>query len=162
MVRNALRKELAALLTAPAGNRQPVIRRSLTEAWLYATDLPALFGGNLPHGVLSALKATGWAFLEENGWLLLKKTAKEPPAGWYDGTFGPEAACCLSLLRRHGQRIPDPERRTERMLVKAGEEGSDAYERACKTIHAEWAVLLRKGRMIPDMDPGFFGEGTIC
>ena len=60
MVRNALRKELKALLAAPSGNRQPVIRRSLAEAWLYATDLPVLYGGSFPESILSALDTAGW------------------------------------------------------------------------------------------------------
>ena len=157
MVRNALRKELAALLTAPAGNRRPAIRRSLTEEWLYSSDLPALYGGNLPDSVLSALSSAGWTFLPENGWLLLKKTAKEPPAGWYDGTFGPEAACCRSLLDRHPPAGGEPSDAAQRMLIKAGEEGEKAYEEACAALHGEWAERLRKGRSLPDLDRRYFG-----
>lgn len=157
MVRNVLRKELTALLNAPPGNRQPVIRRSFTEAWLYATDLPVLYGGQVPDSVLAALDAAGWLFLPENGWLLLTKPAKEPPEGWYDGPFGPEAACCLSLIERHPARDGESSGMAERMLIKAGEEGEKAYEDACAALHREWAERLRTGRPMPDLDRRYFG-----
>ena len=62
MVRNALRKELDALLTAPAESRTPAIRRSLREEWIYATDLPVLYGGKVPDGIREALKIAGWEY----------------------------------------------------------------------------------------------------
>ena len=157
MVRNALRKELAALLTAPEGNRQPVIRRSAAEAWLYATDLPILYGGSAPDGVLSALSAAGWTFLPEKGWLLLTKPAKEPPEDWYDGNFGLEASCCRSLLDRHPSADGEPSDEAQRRLIKAGEEGEKAYEDACAALHREWAERLRTGRPMPDLDRRYFG-----
>lgn len=157
MVRNALRKELTALLTAPPEKRQPVIRRSLTEAWLYATDLPALYDGQVPDSILSALNAAGWTCFPEQGWLLLKKPAKEPPEDWYGGTFGPEAACCLSLLTRHPARDSELSGQAERLLIKAGEEGEKAYEEACAALHREWAGSLRTGSPLPDLDRRYFG-----
>lgn len=158
MVRNALRKELTALLAAPSGNRQPVIRRSLAEAWLYATDLPVLYGGSVPESIFSALDTAGWTCLPENGWLLLAKSAKEPPEDWFDGSFGPEAACCRSLLERHPAMDEEPSEAAQRMLIKAGEEGEKAYEEACATLHREWAGRLRKGRSLPDLDLRYFGR----
>ena len=158
MVRNALRKELAALLAVPQGNRQPVIRRSLTEAWLYATDLPALYDGEIPDGILSALESAGWTCQPENGWLLLTKTAKEPPEGWYNESFGPEAACCRSLLERHPAKGEEPSEADQRLLIKAGEEGEKAYEEACAVLHGKWAERLRKGQSLPDLDRRYFGN----
>ncbi len=159
---NQLRHEIRELLDRVPAERPPALRRSRQPDALYSTDLPMAASAESAAVFLSEAEKAGWSARASGGWIELDRPVPRPPEGGFSGPFGPEAACCLSLLRRHGQRIPDPERRTERMLVKAGEEGSDAYERACKTIHAEWAVLLRKGRMIPDMDPGFFGEGTIC
>lgn len=157
MVRNALRNELTALLTAPPGSRKPVIRRSLTEEWLYATDLPVLYGGQVPDSILSALAAAGWTFLPESGWLLLKKQAANPPEGWYEGTFGPEAACCRSLLERRSTVKGEAEEKAQRMLIKAGEEGEKAYEETCAALHREWAGCLRTGELLPDLDRRYFG-----
>ena len=157
MVRNALRKELSALLTAPTGKRQPVIRRSLSEAWLYATDLPILYGRQIPDSVLSALEDEGWNYLQENGWLLLMKPAKEPPEDWYDGPFGTEAACCRSLLSRHPAANGESSGMAECLLIKAGEEGEKAYEEACTVLHREWAERLRTGRSLPELDRRYFG-----
>ena len=158
MVRNALRKELAALLAAPPESRTPVIRRSLTDEWLYATDLPMLYGGSVPDTVKAALDSAGWKYDSDGAWLQLKKPAKEPPEGWYSGPFGPEAACCLSLLRRHPALAGTPSEAGQRMLIKAGEEGETAYEEACSAIHREWAERLRKGKKLPDLSRRYFGE----
>ena len=157
MVRNALRKELTVLMTAPPGNRQPVIRRSLKEAWMYATDLPVLYGGQVPDSLLSDLEAAGWSFFPEGDWLLLTKSAKEPPENWYDGPFGPEAACCRSLLGRHPASDSETSGMAERLLIKAGEEGEKAYEEACAILHREWAERLRTGKALPDLDRRYFG-----
>lgn len=157
MVRNALRKELTVLLTAPPRSRQPVIRRSLTEAWLYATDIPVLYDGQVPNGVLAGLETAGWTFLEKKGWLMLAKPAKEPPEDWYDGPFGPEAISCRSLLDRHPPVKGEPSDTAQRALIKAGEEGEKAYEEVCARLHREWAGRLRTGESLPDLDRRYFG-----
>ncbi len=157
MVRNALRKELDELLKAPAGNRFPAIRRSLREEWLYATDLPALYGGSVPDGIRASLQSAGWESAPDGEWLQLRKHAKEPPEDWYGGAFGPEARCCLSLITRHpasGGIRPDA---VERMLIKAGEEGESAYEEACAAIHRAWAASLREGNGLPAVSRRYFG-----
>ena len=41
---NALRKELQILMQTKRTSRPPVLRRSLVEEWLYATDFPAAGG----------------------------------------------------------------------------------------------------------------------
>ena len=48
--------------------------------------------------------------------------------------------------------------REKRMLLKAGEEGPEAYERACGILHREWAAALRKGESLPDLTENCFGE----
>ena len=98
---NALRKELAALLDNSGAQRKPALRRSLREDWLYATDYPALCSGSMPETVMEQLKTAGWETAPDGDWLQLRKPAGEPPEDWYEGSFGPEAACCLSLLERH-------------------------------------------------------------
>ena len=156
MVRNALRTELSALLRAPEGSRAPALRRSLRADWLYAADLPALYGGNLPEELPRRLKDAGWVAEPDGGWLQLRKPAPEPPEGWYGGSFGPEAACCLSLLERHRPCDGDPEP-AQRTLIKAGEEGPEAYEAACASLHRDWAECLRRGETLPDLSQRYFG-----
>ena len=156
MLRNALRKELAALLTAPAGSRQPVIRRSLQDAWIYATDLPALYDGPIPDTLLESLADAGWEYTQEQGWIQLRKAAPEPPEDWFSGSFGPEAACCMSLLERHPALTCEGTEAAQRKLIKAGEEGEKAYETACAALHRQWAERLRKGERIPKLSRYYF------
>ena len=156
MVRNALRTELAALLKAPEGSRAPALRRSLRADWLYASDLPALYGGNLPEELLRRLKEAGWEAEPDGGWLQLRKPAPEPPEGWYGGPFRTEAACCLSLLERHRHCDADPEP-AQRRLIKAAEEGPEAYEAACAALHRDWAERLRRGETLPAVSRRYFG-----
>ena len=155
MQRNILRKELAILLRAPDEERPPALRRSRQEAWLYATDLPAVCPEGSRRIILEKLSAAGWEYIVEQDWLLMKKESPEPPAGWYEGSFGPEAGCCLSLLKRHAGRTDGKPDEEQRMLIKAGEEGEKAYESACAAIHRKWAELLRTGRPLPALDPGY-------
>lgn len=157
MVRNALRNELAELLAVTPGNRTPAIRRSLHDDWLYATDLPGLHHGSIPQALQEALAGAGWEYMQEGDWLLLRKPAPAPPENWFAGTFGPEAACCLSLLDRHGDPYGEPADAVQRRLIKAGEEGVKAYEDACRAIHREWAEHLRQGKPLPAVSRQYFG-----
>ena len=93
-----------------------------------------------------------------------RRTA-EPPEGWYEGEYGPEARCCLSLLERHpygneGGSCPEDREaeRTVRALIKAGEKGQKAYAALCRELHREWAGRLRRKEPIPGIHPGFFGK----
>lgn len=154
MNRNALREELAALLTVPEALRPPVIRRSLKKEWLYAADLSMLYGGKLPDSAAERLSAAGWEVAFEENWLQLRKAAPEPPENWYAGPFGPEAGCCASLLRRHpGGGDPAPETAD---LIRAAEEGPEAYEAACAQIHRSWAEKLRRGESLPAISVRYF------
>lgn len=157
MIRNAMREELAALLTATDAGRTPAIRRSLREDWLYATDLPALYHGSVPKALTEALGGAGWEYIQDGDWLLLRKPAADPPANWYTGDFGPEAACCLSLLERHPVLSGEQADTIQRRLIKAGEKGREAYEDACALLHREWAERLRQGRYLPDISRRYFG-----
>lgn len=157
MTRNAFRKELTALLSSMPCDRPPVIRRSLHDAWLYATDLPILFDGTVPDEAGRSLKALGWEYAPEREWLQLRKEAPEPPEDWFTGLFGKEAACCLSLLDRHAVQAGRDAATAQYRLIKAGEEGDRAYEAACAIIHREWAERLRQGLPLPAIDRRYFG-----
>ena len=154
---NALRRELAELLDGGEGERKPAVRRSRREDRIYATDLAGLPEGPERSRAAGRLRAAGWDVLDAGGWLEMRKTAPEPPEGWFEGPFGPEAGCCRALLQRHPEReCEDPA--CECRLIKAGEEGRDAYERACREIHGEWAERLRLGQKLPRISGRYFSK----
>ncbi len=153
---NALRKELAALLNSRPTGRTPALRRSRKDEWLYATDAAALFLPEEREKLLAELSRASWESMEEDGWILLRKIAAEPPEGWYEDDFGPEAACCASLLVRHPGGPEDGADAVQRILIKAGEEGGKAYETACRALHADWAERLRRGEPLPAVSRRYF------
>ena len=154
---NALRRELTVLLSGVPLSRPAALRRSGHEEWLYATDLPALCDGKVKESLMQRLREAGWEYGEEPGWILLRKTAEEPPEGWYGGLFGPEAACCLSLLKRHVQDTGSDPEAVQRLLIKAGEEGEGFYEAACARLHRDWAARLRRKEPLPAVSRRYFG-----
>ena len=155
---NAFRKELSAILASRQTDRPPVLRRSRQEEWIYVTDIPALVSDGVKCQLKDELKAAGWENTETDGWLFLRKHAEDPPEGWYAGAFGPEAACCFSVLNRHPHMNGTEAETAQRMLIKAGEEGEKAYERACSALHREWAECLRQGKPLPAVSLKYFGR----
>lgn len=153
---NALRKELASLFSLTQPKRTPSLRRSGRSEWLYATDILMLISAAEREQVLAGLTDAGWEYTQENGWILLRKNAPEPPDGWYTGSFGPEAACCASLLDRHAEGRTADAGETQRALIKAGEEGGAAYEAACRALHREWADRLRRKDPLPFVSRRYF------
>lgn len=153
---NTFRKELKAILSAPGPHRAPVLRRSLLDDWLYATDLPSLCGENEKQRFLKEVSANGWETMEAHGWIQLRKPAQEPPEDWYEGAFGPEADCCRSLLERHPGGDDTEAERVQRILIKAAEEGEKALEAACAGLHRSWAEHLRKREQLPAVHPAYF------
>ena len=158
MQSNALRKELTALITVRSMMRQPAIRRSSREEWLYATDVILLLSREERDLLQRELTADGWEYTEEHGWMLLRKTAEEPPENWYNGSFGSEAGSCASLLDRHKDKTGQHAETVQRILIKAGEEGDRAYESACRALHREWAERLRRGEQLPAVSRKYFGR----
>lgn len=158
---NALRRELNSLIAPEDGERKAAVRRSLRAEWIYATDLPETVGEERLEAVRARLRGAGWESETEGGWMQLRKAAEEPPEGWYDGPYGPEAGCCRSLLRRHAERRKEPDGRIEYALIRAGEEGQEQYEAVCRRLHGEWAERLRKGKALPDVSMRYFGEGYM-
>ena len=149
-------KELQELMQIPPTTRRPVLRRSLSEDWLYSTDLPCVSDKENLTLFLQAIRNAGWEYTEEKGWILMRKPAGEPPEGWYDGPFGPETACCLSLLDRHENQAASETETVQRILIKAGEEGERKYEAACACIHRDWAERLRRGEPLPTINRMYF------
>ena len=156
MQMNSLRQELRILLTDLKSFRMPAVRRSRREDWLYDTDLPALCGETELKRALSVLEEAGWETETEQEWLHVRKAAEEPPKGWFNGNFGPEAACCMSLLTRHST-CGEGKETVQITLIKAGEEGEKAYESACETLHSCWAEKLRRKEKLPAVSRSYFG-----
>jgi len=152
---NAYRAELAALLAGTETKRPPALRRSLREDALYATDLPAAADEAVVASFCRRAQEAGWHPRREGGWIELDRAVTEPPEGALPDHPGPEAACCRSLMERHAPGSPADPRWTRR-LIKAGEEGARAYEKACAAIHRDWAERLRKREGIPGISIAFF------
>ncbi len=154
---NGFRKELTAILASQKTSRPAVLRRSRPEEWIYATDVPVLLSEAAKNRLIHELTAAGWEYTETDNWLFLRKQATEPPEAWYNGFFGPEAACCCSILSRHPHMMTAESAAVQRKLIKAGEEGGKAYEKACMSLHQEWAERLRQKRMLPALSLQYFG-----
>ena len=163
---NRLREELDRILRECPAQRPPALRRSLSEDWLYAADLPRAAGEETVQTFLERVRAAGWRAELREGWIELDRRVTAPPAGWHPGDSGPETACCLSLLKRdrpaRGNESPEEAEkaaaRAERLLLKAGEAGGNTWEEACGRLHREWAVRLREGKEIPPVNPRFFEQ----
>ena len=156
---NDLRRELTELLASVTAVRPPALRRSREPDYLYATDLPMITEQEQTDAFIRAASEQGWRCGRAGEWILLDRIPSVPPAGCYDGPYGPEAACCLALLRRHPERTGIAADEIRR-LIKAGEEGTDAVERVCATLHAEWAAGLRQRRGLPCIDETYFMKET--
>ncbi len=154
---NSWRRDMRELLDGAETARPAALRRSLSADYLYATDLPGLLSREELRSFRQRAEALGWNTAEEKGWLQMKKRAEKPPEGWFEGPFGPEAACCRSLAERHGGGAEYDEEGVL-ALIKAGEEGPEAYEQVCGRIHRRWAERLRKKEELPGMAPAWFGR----
>ena len=152
------RQELVGLMSAAGSRRPPALRRSTSDHFLLATDFPMAADEQAVQRFLTLLYKSGWhAAVTGYGWILLDRAGTFDAADISVPPKTPESDCCLSLLRRHHGLLASSDGRAERMLLKALEEGTEAYGRVCETLHAEWAVLLRKHARIPAVDERFFG-----
>lgn len=154
---NNLRQEITSLLSETDSRRPAALRRSFREDFLYATDLPKAATAEAVTEFRRKAESTGWRTEEAEGWIQLDRIPEEMPGDIFSGPYGPEARCCAGILRRHPEKRRNGDRE-KRMLLKAGEEGPEAYERICGILHREWAAALRKGESLPDLTGKNFGE----
>ena len=176
---NEWKQALKGLLGEEKTPRQPVLRRSRRPDWLYTTDLPGLISEEALQSFRIRAEAAGWWTEVQAGWLEFTRKVSSPPAGWFEGARPEEAGCCASLLRRHSglpaenrdrnrqatPRIQADQRDGNReaiALMKAGEEGTRAYEKLCAALHRDWAARLRRGERLPALDPAFFENTEEC
>ena len=152
---NDWRQQLTALLEEGSWTRKPALRRSRLAEAMYATDLPLFSSEEEVNGFLFRLKEAGWKGWIQDGWLQMVPMGLTFPKCVYEGSFGREATACGSLLARHPRGTVEME--TAFRLVKAGEEGPDAFERTCGQLHQEWAIRLRNHEPLPDIPVSWFG-----
>ncbi len=158
---NAWRRELRGVLAAEEYLRPPALRRSLLADYLYAVDLPTVATEEQVLRFQRRAEALGWECALRKGWLQLRRPVYAPPAGWFEGPFGEEAACCRSLRGCHSKREDGGDTLSEPgaayALIKAGEEGPEACERVFGALHRDWAVRLRRGVPLPELHAAFWG-----
>ena len=154
---NELRQELQMMLIGTECVRPPVLRRSLREDFLYATDLPQAADEDAVRSFIRRAQDSGWHTETEKEWIQLDPCSDKPYDTGFRGPFGAEARSCASLLRRHPDGQPGD--RERRMLIKAGEEGPEMFEKTCALLHREWASALRKGDKLPGIPNTFFTGG---
>ena len=153
-----LRNELRNLLADEKTAHPATIRRCRQEDYLYATNLPQLSDEeNILYFIRNA-ETSGWRTEMKDGWILLDRIPEEPPKRAFPEITGPEAGCCASLLQRHPQSRGNEGSREIRMLIKAGEENAEAYERVCGILHREWSAALRNGLKLPEISLSYFRE----
>ena len=150
------RDELRKMMRAAGFRRTPVLRRSKKEDFLFATDYPLASDASSVQAFITAAQKAGWRTETDSGWIQLDRKAEfeaaDMPPAW-----NPEAGCCLSILERSAyEKIPS-DGYAERLILKALEEGPDAYENVCGKLHADWAAAMREHTGIPDVDRRFFG-----
>ena len=149
------REELMQLMGESGYRRLPALRRSSKEMWLFATDYPQAADNQSVQRLLDMLREVGWKAELDAGWVFIDRfpvyeASEEQPFRT------PEACCCLSLIKRNLNKMPS-DGSIERKILKALEEGKDAYDRICTDVHAQWAALLRQHKDLPDIDQRFFG-----
>lgn len=155
---NELRLEIRELLAGTECVRPAALRRSRQEDYLFTTDLPAAASAEAAEEFRRKAEEAGWRTKVTDGWIELDRIPEKLSAGFVPDSPGPEARCCASLLRRHRDKRKNGDRE-KRLLLKAAEEGPDTYEKACGSLHREWAAALRKGETLPDLPAEYFGEG---
>jgi len=153
---NKLREEITALLRETDCFRPAVLRRSLKEDWLYATDLPQAAEEDATRDFVRRAEAAGWRTQITETWIQLDREVAAFPEGLTRPAGGTEAKCCLSLLERHPEGGKNAARE-KRRLIRAAEEGPEAYEKACAALHREWAAALRQREGLPDLSADWFG-----
>ena len=158
---NPYREELRSILDDLETERPASLRRSRTEEWLYATDLPAAASESILAAFISRADQAGWKVKREEGWIQLDRKVSVFLPGMIpeEWTAGPAAACCRSLLERHRDHLIPSDGGAERMLLKAGEESPESYEEVCRKLHALWAEMLRIHQGIPAVHMSFFSGG---
>ena len=139
-------RQLQLLIFRTGPERKPALRRSDSEDFLYASDLPGLLSGEALEGFLHDLQEAGWSWKLTGDWLLM---APDPGNGEIRAERSPEAAAVVSLLERHPEHTDGD--REWRTLVKACEQGGEKEKKAFRMLHGELAQALREHRKLPDL-----------
>ncbi len=142
----ALRREAEGILLAAEPARRPALRRVAQEDWLLATDLPQLAPPEALQRVRDRLESLGWRVCVSGGWLLMDALPPAPAEADPPPLAG-EAACAVSVLRRHP--CEEMDFAALRGLLKASEGGLPQVEKCCARLHRQLAERLRRGIALP-------------
>ena len=136
------RQELRELLSCSGADPIPALRRSKSPDWLFACDLRHVNPEVIASFPLRAAEA-GWETSALNGWLHLRREEYLSPSFWLPLLpEGEEPDALRRLLLLHPALHPDPHHVWD--LLKALELSPDQLEHACRQIHRDLAVSLRK------------------
>ena len=114
---NKLRQEALELLSSAETFRPAVLRRSLRNDAMYATDLPRIADNETVAGFLQKAEESGWHAEMENGWIHLDRVPESMSEGCFQGPYGLDAECCLSILARHTAEEKTDGKSERRMLL---------------------------------------------
>lgn len=153
-----MRREILEMLFDTDSIRPAAVRRSFLEDYLYATDLPLTASEETIDNFRRKAEKNGWRTMQSNGWIQMDRIPETVPSGVFPDYTGPEALCCLSILRRHTGKRRNGDRE-KRMLLKAADESPEAYEKICRVLHREWAAAMRDNANMPDIPDEYFTGG---
>ena len=141
------RKQLQELLAAVRTVRKPALRRSESDEYLLATDLPAVTDAENLRLFTEAAENEGWAWTIRSGWLLLDMVLKRTVI---IAERFPESEACAGILKRHPERRDG--KREWRELYKACEQGGIIERAAFRKLHSEMAIALREHKDLPELE----------
>ena len=141
------RLELQELLARSGADPIPALRRSNCPDWLFACDLRRISPEVIASFPLLAAEA-GWETIVLNGWLHLRRKEFLSPDRWLPLLpEGEEPDALRHLLFLHPALLANPQHIWG--LLKALELSPDQFERACRQVHRDLAVSLRKAGHVP-------------
>ena len=144
------RQELQELLSRSGADPIPALRRSNNPDWLFACDLRRVSPEAIASFHLLAVEA-GWETSALNGWLHLRREDLLSPGRWLPLLpEGEEPDALRHLLFLHPALLPDPQHIWD--LLKALELSPDQIKHACRQVHCDLAVSLRKAAHTPLSD----------
>lgn len=159
---NKLRQEILEILSMTEADRPAALRRSRLEEFLYTTDLPQVASEDTIDVFCREAEKNGWRTKITGSWIQLDRLPDTVIPDFLPDRTCREAECCASLLQRNSGRRRNGDRE-KRMLLKAAEEGPEAFGKVCGILHGEFAAALRKKEALPDIPAEYFRGGKqLC
>ena len=144
---NPWREELRKLWEPLPLHRQPALRRSRLPEALFDLDLPCCSEASDCLFFIQNAAKGGWQIWKSDGWLHVWRPDAPLPEGWWTESAAGEAACLRHLLSCHSAS-GDATLEIIRLL-KAREQGAEAWEATCGELHREFSLRLRHHLPLP-------------